>query len=118
MKQGGLGFQTPPAFKKALVAKQAGPLLSVPDSLVARLYKARYHSSSLLDINLRFQPMCNMEKHHGFHGCEQKRHSVDCGQRRKDTCVGGSVAPYCNELPPIHCTTRIPKGVKGLLALL
>jgi hypothetical protein len=41
-----LGFRDLVLFNKALLAKQVWRLLQQPDSLVARIFKAKYHSSS------------------------------------------------------------------------
>ena len=41
--QGGMGFRNLKAFNSAMLAKQGWRLLSNPSSLVARLYRAKYH---------------------------------------------------------------------------
>ncbi|KAK4493080.1 hypothetical protein RD792_018088 [Penstemon davidsonii] len=41
-KSGGMGFRNLQAFKSALLAKQAWRIMSKPDSLLSRMYKARY----------------------------------------------------------------------------
>ncbi|XP_012842424.1 PREDICTED: uncharacterized protein LOC105962657 [Erythranthe guttata] len=43
---GGLGFRNLDAFNPALLAKQVWHLLVSPDSLLGRIYKARYHPQS------------------------------------------------------------------------
>lgn len=41
-EEGGLGFRNLAAFNMAMLAKQAWRVITNPDSLVARIYKARY----------------------------------------------------------------------------
>ncbi|GAU37390.1 hypothetical protein TSUD_22640 [Trifolium subterraneum] len=54
---GGLGFRNFEAFNKAMVAKQVWNILQNPNSLVAKLIKARYFPrSSLFEAPLRYNP--------------------------------------------------------------
>lgn len=55
--KGGLGFRDLVLFNKALLAKQIWRLLQQPESLVARIFKAKYHSSCpILEANLGKKP--------------------------------------------------------------
>ncbi|CAJ2668628.1 unnamed protein product [Trifolium pratense] len=55
--KGGLGFRNFEAFNMAMVAKQAWKILQNPDTLVARLIKARYFPrSTLLEASLGYNP--------------------------------------------------------------
>ncbi|GAU41378.1 hypothetical protein TSUD_398150 [Trifolium subterraneum] len=54
---GGLGFRNFEAFNKAMVAKQVWNIVQNPNSLVAKLIKARYFSrSSLFEAPLGYNP--------------------------------------------------------------
>jgi hypothetical protein len=56
-EEGGLGFRDFQMFNMAMVAKQGWNLINKPNSLVARILKARYFPrSSLLDSNLGNNP--------------------------------------------------------------
>ncbi|CAJ2637965.1 unnamed protein product [Trifolium pratense] len=55
--KGGLGFRNFEAFNMAMVAKQAWNILQNPDTLVARLIKARYFPrSNLFEASLGYNP--------------------------------------------------------------
>ncbi|CAJ2644561.1 unnamed protein product [Trifolium pratense] len=55
--KGGLGFRNFEAFNMAMVAKQAWKILQNPDTLVARLMKARYFPrSTVLEASLGYNP--------------------------------------------------------------
>ncbi|CAJ2667228.1 unnamed protein product, partial [Trifolium pratense] len=55
--KGGLGFRNFEAFNMAMVAKQAWNIVQNPDSLAAKLVKARYFPrSSLLEASLGYNP--------------------------------------------------------------
>lgn len=55
--EGGLGFFQIYDFNIAFLGKQRWRLLLYPDSLVARLYKARYYArSTFLDASMRGNP--------------------------------------------------------------
>ncbi|CAN0825752.1 Uncharacterized mitochondrial protein AtMg00310 [Linum grandiflorum] len=55
--EGGLGFRNFQAFNQALLARQSWRLLHNPNLLLARLYSARYHSTtSLLTGELGYRP--------------------------------------------------------------
>ncbi|XP_019157730.1 PREDICTED: uncharacterized protein LOC109154381 [Ipomoea nil] len=56
-KWGGIGFWDLHGFNLALLSKQAWRLTSDPDSLVSKIYKARYYpNSSFLEANLGANP--------------------------------------------------------------
>lgn len=56
-KMGGMGFRRLREFNLALLGKQAWHLLQQPNSLVAKLYKARYYpTSSYLEANIGSNP--------------------------------------------------------------
>ncbi|MCI64501.1 RNA-directed DNA polymerase (Reverse transcriptase), partial [Trifolium medium] len=46
----GLGFRNLHLFNMAMVAKQGWKLMTQPETLVARIYKARYYPNSLFLI--------------------------------------------------------------------
>ncbi|CAL1356041.1 unnamed protein product [Linum trigynum] len=55
--QGGMGFRDLRGFNKALLARQVWNLYTRPDSLVARLLKAKYHKNdSILDARVGGRP--------------------------------------------------------------
>ena len=57
IKVRGFGLRKLVAFSKALLAKQGWCILKSPDSLMARVLKAKYfHSSSFLDAKLGSNP--------------------------------------------------------------
>ncbi|KAK6117615.1 hypothetical protein DH2020_048630 [Rehmannia glutinosa] len=54
---GGIGFRQFWAFNLALLSKQAWRLLTNPRSLIARVFKAKYHSNCpFLDVQLGYHP--------------------------------------------------------------
>ncbi|XP_058762257.1 uncharacterized protein LOC131635640 [Vicia villosa] len=56
-KEGGLGFRDLKAFNMAMVAKQGWNLISKPQTLVSRIYKAMYYPrTSFLDANIGYNP--------------------------------------------------------------
>lgn len=55
--KGSLGFHDLEVFNKALLSKQIWRLLQSPDSLVAKILKAKYYpSSSILEANMGNRP--------------------------------------------------------------
>jgi hypothetical protein len=55
--QGGMGFRDLICFNKALLAKQSWRLVQNPESLAAKIIKAKYfHQKSFLEANLGTQP--------------------------------------------------------------
>jgi hypothetical protein len=55
--RGGLGFRDLVLFNKALLAKQIWRLYKNPESLVARIYQAKYYSSTnVLDAKIGKRP--------------------------------------------------------------
>ncbi|KAG8471906.1 hypothetical protein CXB51_036494 [Gossypium anomalum] len=55
--EGGMGFQDLFLFNKALLAKQVWHLLSSPDCLFAKVFKARYYpSSDIMSARIGFYP--------------------------------------------------------------
>jgi hypothetical protein len=55
--KGGLGFRDLSMFNKALLAKQVWRIMKNPDSLVAKIMKAKYFPhSSILEANLGNRP--------------------------------------------------------------
>ncbi|VVA21183.1 Hypothetical predicted protein, partial [Prunus dulcis] len=56
-QEGGLGFRNLYAFNMALLAKQLWRLIQTPDSLVARILKARYFKNcSILEAQIGHSP--------------------------------------------------------------
>jgi hypothetical protein len=54
---GGLGFRDLPLFNKAILAKQLWRLHQDPDSLVARIFKAKYFAhGAVLETSLGSRP--------------------------------------------------------------
>jgi ribonuclease HI len=54
---GGMGFRDFLAFNKAMLAKQGWRIMQNPDSMVAKIFKARYFpNSTFLDANLGHNP--------------------------------------------------------------
>ncbi|CAL1397370.1 unnamed protein product [Linum trigynum] len=56
-EEGGMGFQDLRGFNIALLGKQLWNLVKCPDSLIARILKAKYHKrSSILDASMGYRP--------------------------------------------------------------
>lgn len=65
-KHGGMGFRDLVCFNKALLAKQIWRLWKNPDSLIARIMKAKYYSkSSVLEATLGNRPPFAWRSIHG-----------------------------------------------------
>ena len=55
--RGGMGFRDLSSFNQALVAKQGWRIIQEPNSLVARIMKARYFKhSSFMEAKAGYQP--------------------------------------------------------------
>ena len=66
--QGGMGFKDLKVFNQALLARQAWRLIAHPDSLCARVLKAKYyHGADLLDMDL-FIMLAGLAGHHAWFG--------------------------------------------------
>ena len=63
--QGGMGFRNLQAFNKAMLAKQLWRILQNPNSLVARVLKAKYFpTGDILNANLGCSPLYSWRSIH------------------------------------------------------
>jgi hypothetical protein len=61
--QGGMGFRDLKLFNQALLARQAWRLIAFPDSLCARLMKAKYYpAGELTDTAFILKPITGMAR--------------------------------------------------------
>ena len=90
-KEGGLSFRNLHNFNLALIAKQTWRLLTCSNSLVARIYKARYYpGSSFLVAKTNSNPCLIWHSIMG-HGCprtDSNRSQEESGLRRKCENMG------------------------------
>ncbi|GAU44672.1 hypothetical protein TSUD_243690 [Trifolium subterraneum] len=117
--KGGLGFHNFEAFNKAMVAKQAWNIIQNPESLAAKIIKARYFPrSSLLEASLGYNPSVAWRsiwkaRQILLHGCRWRIGSGEIrvmydpwlrgnGDRWVSSpqveCVTGGERDYCNPL--------------------
>lgn len=103
-RNGGLGFRDMEAFNLALLAKQAWRLLTVPDSLCARVLKARYYKNSDLMAatcpkrgSFTWRSIC--------HGKELLRHGViwRIGNGEKVNIWSDNWIPRAGSMKPVGC---------------
>ena len=71
--QGGMGFRNLPGFNKVMLAKQLWRILQYPNSLVARVLKAKYFpTGDILNANLGSSPSYSWRSIHSSLGVIRK----------------------------------------------
>ena len=76
--RGGLGFKGFHCLNKALLAKQIWHLRKNPDSLIARIIKAKYHpNDSVLKAILGKKTILCLEKYLGFYWFNSRTYLED-----------------------------------------
>ncbi|XP_024004906.1 uncharacterized protein LOC112082048 [Eutrema salsugineum] len=106
-KEGGIGFKDLHKFNLALLAKQAWKILTNPTSLLARIYKGRYHHSSMF-----LESMCGVQSSYGWRSIQAGKDLLKKGLRKllgngRDTYV--DMDHWLPVLPP-----RIINNVTGV----
>lgn len=116
-RNGGLGFRDMEAFNQALLAKQAWRLLTVPDSLCARVLKARYYKNS--DVMASTCPKRGSFTWKSIcHGKELLRHGViwRIGNGEKVNIWSDNWIPRAGSMKPVGC--KDPQNVRVVADLL
>ena len=86
----GMGFQNLHAFNLAMLAKQAWRLLTRPDSLISRIYKARYFLfSDVLNAQLGYNPSYAWRSIYSSLEVIQERHKVASWKWQNNLHLGG-----------------------------
>ena len=86
----GMGFQNLHAFNLAMLAKQAWRLLTRIDSLISRIYKARYFLfSDVLNAQLGYNPSYAWRSIYSSLEVIQERHKVASWKWQNNPHLGG-----------------------------
>ncbi|XP_031105088.1 uncharacterized protein LOC116009989 [Ipomoea triloba] len=112
-KYGGLGFKDLRAFNLAMLGKQAWHFLTKPQSLVARIYKARYYpQSSFVDASTGSCPSFCWRSIMAAHElvCSGIRRRIGNGI---STLIWGH--PWLPDDPDLLVQTKMPQGFDGSL---
>jgi hypothetical protein len=107
--KGGLGFRDLTLFNKALLAKQVWRLSQNPDSLAAKIFKAKYHGScTILEANVGNKPSLVWRS---FMSAQEiiNRGNLESRGREEHKGEGGSLVTYTYVLlgsVPMQCPAR------------